>query len=102
MLIVGAGGHAKEILDILIEQENKDLICFYDNTSEAVDKVLKTFNVIHNDIGVMEFFKKDNSFSLGIGVPKTRQKLAEKIVRLGGELNLIRANSAIVSKYARI
>lgn len=102
MLILGAGGHAKEVLDILTEQSKFGLIRFFDDTQGAPEKINEKFDVIFDENGVVEFFKAENSFSLGVGDPALRYLLAERIIKLGGQYIPIIANSSTISKYSTI
>jgi sugar O-acyltransferase (sialic acid O-acetyltransferase NeuD family) len=102
MLIVGAGGHAKEVLDILLHNYNNAVINFFDDTENAPEKMQEQFNVIHNVEGVEEYFKSDNQFILGVGEPKLRQLFFEQFINLGGQCVNIISASSISSKYSSV
>lgn len=89
MIIVGAKGLAKEVLEIFAQRNQLERIYFFDNISEDVPPILfgrfpiirsldllkKTFDSIH-----------DNSFTLGLGNPSHRKRLSEMILSVGGKL----------------
>lgn len=98
MLIIGAKGFAKEILEILHQNGETENLCFYDDVSENVPKFLyQKFKVLINESQVKEYFQNtDKRFTLGIGNPILRFKLYEKFVELGG------IYSSTISKNAEI
>lgn len=100
MLIIGAGGHAKEVLDIVSEKVDKSRIYFYDDTNGAAKQVNDFFKVVHNEDGVVKLFNRDCSYYLGVGNPILRDKLSNKMQRLGGSLKQVFAKTAIISKYS--
>lgn len=101
MLILGAGGHAKEILDFLMGEFNE--ICFFDNiTKKKSDKLFGVYPIIHSFEDAKAVFKKDSRFIIGIGKPFDRSKLFEKFVNLGGTPYSAISKTAIISKYAEL
>lgn len=89
MLIVGAKGFSKEILDTLIknQEETKDLV-FYDDVNHydhpfMFDKypILNTFELAQKYLNQI-----DNKFTIGIGNPYLRKKIFDKFTLIGGEL----------------
>jgi len=47
MLIAGAGGHAKEIIEVLLQNGEDDIILF-DDVSPAKDKLFNRFKILHS------------------------------------------------------
>lgn len=91
MLIIGAKGFAKEILQVF-SQLNKltDLLFFDDVTEDLPDKLYDQFKILKDFDQVQYLFAKtDNNFVLGIGDPKIRFNLAQKFIKLGGKLNTL-------------
>jgi sugar O-acyltransferase (sialic acid O-acetyltransferase NeuD family) len=97
MLIVGAGGHAKEILGILDQSGIKEVV-FYDDTSGAdrAEPVFGKYRVLTDAAEAKSFFETDRSFALGVGNPSVRAEMTKKMTALGGELR------SVVSPFARI
>jgi sugar O-acyltransferase (sialic acid O-acetyltransferase NeuD family) len=89
MLIIGAKGFAKEVLEVLYKKNDKEKIAFYDDVSlDIKDNLYHKFPVLKNEELVKDFFKNvSNKFTLGIGNPTLRKKLAEKFFNLGGEFS---------------
>lgn len=97
MLIVGAKGLAKEVLEIFNQQNNLQDLTFFDDVSfDISDKLYEQFSVLKS-IKEIEFqFKLDNKYIIAIGNPILRYELYKKIESIGG--NLVSA----ISPYATI
>ncbi|HEY6142800.1 MAG TPA: NeuD/PglB/VioB family sugar acetyltransferase [Flavobacterium sp.] len=86
MLIVGAKGFAKEVLQVFIDNGFSGKIAFYDDVNDDISGLLfNEFPILKNEDEVIEFFKANgNEFTIGIGSPVLRNKLYKKIINLGG------------------
>lgn len=99
MVIAGAGGHALEIFDILVSQNQEDEIVFFDeiNTSrffEGKCSILKT------DEELKIHFLNDPRFILGTGNPKLRKRFYDRFYELGGKHCAVRGNGNVCSESA--
>ncbi len=98
MLILGAKGHASEILDVLHTQ-NSDL-CFFDNVSTDIgNRLFNKYPVFKTREEVLFRFKSDNRFALGVGNPKTRHFLAQMFREWGGELTSVISETALIGSF---
>ncbi len=90
MLIVGAKGFAKELLNILLQNGQKE-IAFFDNINNYSNWHFHGYPILKNEIEVKNWFyqTKSNSFCLGIGGPNNRQKLNDLITKWGGVLTTV-------------
>lgn len=88
MLIVGAKGFAKEVLEVCRQNDQLDDLVFYDDVSlDAADKLYDTFPILKSTEEAQNYFKTINTFfTIGIGKPLLREKLAKKFIQLGGKL----------------
>ena len=87
MLIFGAGGFAKEILETVYTVEFKNNIVFFDETKSFGEKLFDQFDILTTENEVKKYFKlHDNKFTIGIGNPILRFKTAKRFNLLGGEL----------------
>jgi sugar O-acyltransferase (sialic acid O-acetyltransferase NeuD family) len=87
MLIIGAKGLAKEVLEIFHQQNELVHLYFYDDVSTDVpDKLYGQFPVLRNMEQAIDLFKTDNRFTIGIGNPELRQKLYKQFAEAGGQL----------------
>jgi sugar O-acyltransferase (sialic acid O-acetyltransferase NeuD family) len=97
MLIVGAKGFAKELLEVLVQADPATEIYFFDNVSNDVPALLyQKYPVIRTTEELAIHFKKDPHFALGIGGTKTRKDLCELMMQHGGILK------TVISPFARI
>lgn len=98
MLIIGAKGFAKEVLEILHQNGETENLCFYDDVNDDLpEKLFGQFPVLRTIEEAKTYFTQtSNQFVLGIGNPFLRKKLCDKFESIGGEL------STVISKNAEI
>lgn len=100
MLIIGAGGHAKEILEVLTDNGEEKLFFYDDLQSNTALKVFNQFSVLKNQKEVSVYFKNiDRKFVLGLGGTKVRMLLADRLSAFGGELDSVISKRAHISNY---
>ena len=101
MLIVGAKGFAKEVLEILHQLNELEELVFYDDVNNDVpDKLFGQFLVIRTMQEASNYFKTvDNRFTIGIGNPVLRKKLCDKFIALGGEFSSTISPKAVIGHY---
>lgn len=98
MLIIGAKGFAKEVLEIFHQNNEVNDIAFYDDVSNDLpSKLYDQFPIITNEEEAVKFFQEtDNRFTIGIGNPVLRKKIATKFKVIGGILtSTISVNASI-------
>lgn len=87
MLIIGAKGFAKEVLEVFNQQQELTGIAFYDDVSADAPEVLYgQFPILKSITEAEQKFKQDPRFVLGVGTPELRRRLAGRMVQLGGQL----------------
>ncbi|MFI8380426.1 acetyltransferase [Leeuwenhoekiella sp. NPDC079379] len=98
MIIIGAGGFAVELLQVLQDLEEQEDIFFYDDiTPEVPNTLFGEFNVLKSEKQATELFATSSKrFVLGLGNPTYRELLARKLTTYGGKL------VSAVSPYASI
>ena len=97
MLIIGAKGFAKELLEVLIHIDPAHDITFFDNIStDLPDLLYKKYKVIRNIDKLPEHFANDPNFAPGIGGTHIRKQLCDIMTENGGVLK------KVISPYARI
>ena len=100
MLIIGAKGHASEILEILTLQNMLEDLFFFDNVNQnSFDLLYDKFKVVRTYEEASELFKTDNRFILGVGSPALRYRLSQKFIKLGGILTSIISPNANVGSW---
>jgi sugar O-acyltransferase (sialic acid O-acetyltransferase NeuD family) len=99
MVIIGAKGLAKEVLEIFAVRNELDNLFFFDNISNDIPKVLfGRFPVIRSFDELRKVFgqSRDFRFTLGLGNPKFRYSLKKAVEEIGGEL------TSAISSHAQI
>ena len=87
MLIIGAKGFAKEVLQVLYDSNEFSDVVFYDDVSPIVNDLLfGRFPILKNEADVKNYFSNTTKkFTIGIGKPQLRKILFEKFSNFGGE-----------------
>lgn len=99
MIIAGAGGHALDLLDILLSDgEIKDLYFFDEINSIAFFQ--GTYPILHNEIEVENIFQKDPRFILGTGNPQVRFQFYKRFLSLGGQLVTVKGKGTAYSNFS--
>lgn len=98
MLIVGAKGFSKEVLEVLYQLNDIDNLVFYDDVNNNVPpKLFDKFPVLKSISEASSYFKTiDPRFTIGIGNPVLRKTLYDKFLSLGGEF------TSTISPFAQI
>lgn len=104
MLIVGARGFAKEILEVLHQLKDLENLVFYDDVNiDIPDYLFGRFKVLKSETEAKLYFKTvDNRFTIGIGNPILRRKLFSKFSEIGGVLNSTISPLATIGHYGNI
>lgn len=96
MLVVGARGLAKEVLDMLLLNKQMNNLVFYDDVNlEDPDLLFGQFPILRSPDQAVEYFSStDKRFTLGVGFPHIRYKMYQKFLDMGAEpFTLISDNS---------
>ncbi|HLF51307.1 acetyltransferase [Flavobacterium sp.] len=101
MLIIGAKGFAKEVLEVFHQLNQLDNIAFYDDVNVDSEHFLYgLFPILKNENEVKDFFNKyGNDFTIGIGNPQLRYVLMKKFISIGGNMVSSISNKAIIGSY---
>ena len=94
MIVFGAKGFAKQLLPTLVDLKTDVVFLDQDRSISSLYK----FPIIHDIEEVDEYFQKDNQFTLGVGNPRLRRKLADILESRGGRLVGLRNQYSIVSE----
>lgn len=87
MIIIGAKGFAKEVLEILHQLNQLDEVVFYDDVNAAIpDFLYGQFKVLKSKAEAIQYIKNtDSRFTIGIGNPLLRKKIYDDFTAIGGE-----------------
>ena len=99
MLIIGAKGFAKELLQLLLDNGQAENFAFFDDVNVEMPEILfGKYPLLKNELQAKEYFNHiDNRFCLGLGSSHLRYKLAMKFGRWGGVWTSTISNQANVS-----
>lgn len=89
MIIIGAKGFAKEVLEVLHQLNQTDNVVFFDDVNtDAPEKLYGKFHCIKTETELLSFVEKtgDRRFTLGLGNPKHREFLSMKFKEIGLQL----------------
>ncbi len=91
MVIAGAKGFAKEVFELIYSTDKQAHLAFFDNVSDDLpDRLYERYAVLRTEEEARQWMMQhDNRFVLGIGNPKVRRLLAEKLRSNGGILTSI-------------
>ena len=101
MIIIGAGGHAKEIFDLLNTQQI-DNLNFFDNVSQARAELLFGRLILTSFDQAASQILNNPDFSLGIGNVFARLALYRKFLTLNGRPTSVIADNAVISPSAKL
>ncbi|CAM3671013.1 acetyltransferase [Flavobacterium chungbukense] len=101
MIIVGAKGFAKEVLQVVSELDQIENLSFYDNINDDVSgKLFNEFPIIKSIEEASNYFETiDNRFTIGIGNPNLRKKLYNDFTAIGGIFTSTVSKLAIIGTY---
>lgn len=99
MILVGAGGHARELLDVLIDNGCSEKILFFDNLSQT-NTVAKRYQALHTREEVLN--SGIDSFCVAVGKPHTRAELFALFMEFGLKPLKIISRKAFVSGSAQL
>lgn len=100
MLIVGAKGFAKEVLEVCRQNKELNNLVFYDDINDDIEDLLyNQFPVLKSLDNAKKYFDTiDKRFTIGIGSPVLRKKLYKQFKDIGGiYISTISQNSNIGS-----
>lgn len=99
VIIFGAGGHGRVVLDILIESK-ANVLGFIDDDKAKIGQKIRGFSVL----GDFSYLEKKNSviLALGIGNNVIREKIFKKAKNIGISLISAIHPKAVVSKDVKI
>lgn len=101
MLIIGAKGFAKELLEVCHQLGETDNLVFYDDISNDLpEKLYGKFDILRTEEAAKTYFKNiDKRFALGLGNPVLRKKMAEQFTKWGGELTSLISPKAHIGSF---
>ncbi|MGI4738385.1 MAG: acetyltransferase [Janthinobacterium lividum] len=100
MLIAGAQGFAKEVLEVIYQADSQVNLAFYDDVSpDAPAMLYGRYPVLRTLAAAAQWLTQDPRFALGTGRPHTRQLLAHKLRQAGGVLTSTLSPRATIGAF---
>jgi sugar O-acyltransferase (sialic acid O-acetyltransferase NeuD family) len=101
MLIIGAKGFAKEVLEVLYQNNTLENVVFFDNVNEDVfGKLYNEFTILKTYHEVETYFSETSKkFTIGIGNPLLRKKLHDIFLSLEGQYTSTISSKAHIGNY---
>jgi sugar O-acyltransferase (sialic acid O-acetyltransferase NeuD family) len=102
MLIAGAKGFAKQLLDVIYQLKLENETQLFDDL-DADLKQLYQFQILKSLPEATQFFERMGpEFALGIGKPSVRKLLTEKLTSAGGVLTSVISPLARIAPHAKV
>lgn len=101
MLIIGAKGYAKELLQHFHNKNQlKDLVFYDDVSNDLPNSLFNKFKVLRSIEEAKAFFETiSNKYVLGVGAPKTRFLLKNKMDKIGGTIEKVIVDNVEIGSY---
>lgn len=102
MVILGAGGHAKELLEVLIETVSQKEIAVFDNVTplEEISTIFNIFTLIRTEAELEIWFKtKQPHFVIGVGGIRAKIILWNLATKCGGIPQTFIAQNAAIGHF---
>lgn len=101
MLVIGAKGFAKEILQVLNKKNELENLTFFDDVNiEIGTNLFNRFPIIKSENEAKKYFELiDNRFTIGVGNPDLRKLFCDKFTQIGGILTSTIAIDAEIGTF---
>lgn len=96
MLIIGAKGFAKELVEVLFEKKLERLAFFDDISERSTALAFGKYPIIRDQNTLLEWFSKDSTFCLGLGNPQLRKKLYDYMIMNGGTVKSVVSSRSMI------
>ena len=98
MIIIGAKGFAKEVCEVLLQQNYSGQIAFFDNVStDLPEHLFERFPVIRNIEKVQSYMQlHGNGFVIGVGNPIVRFNMAKLLIVLLCSEEIMKLTNAVI------
>ena len=101
MIIAGAGGHAREILDLLVVKAGEAIFLF-DNVHAGAPDTINDHPLLRTAEEAKAQLQNDPRFIIGTGNPAVRKKLYELFSAWGGQPFTFSATTVLISEQQTI
>ena len=101
MIIIGAKGFAKELLEVCHQLGRTENLVFFDNVSNDLpEKLYGQFPILRTEDEIRTHFNThSNDFALGLGNPKLREQMCLLFESWGGKLRSVISPRASIGNF---
>jgi sugar O-acyltransferase (sialic acid O-acetyltransferase NeuD family) len=99
MVLIGAGGHAIEVIEVLSHLSSLNDLVVFDNAAPEKSLLKNLFPIISSWDELATHFNRDSEFIIAIGTPSSRKNLSKRCSQLGGNLTSIISHTSIVGEF---
>lgn len=99
MLIIGAGGLAKEVADIIVQTNITKNLYFFDDVNLEKNLFIENFQIFHTREEVLIYFQKCLKIVVGIGNPKLREKFYNEFSAMGAKFENVISKESYISEF---
>ena len=96
--IVGAGGHARVVVDAILQSGDANLIILDSKAETNIGPVLGRFEVMMLDVAELA----EKRCHVAIGSNEARKRICEELLRWSAPLFSVAHSSSVISKYGEI
>ena len=102
MTIIGAMGHARGLIQVLEENGFVDDVYLFDDVNSDLPDMIYGRHQVIRSLPQLEahFAQRGRDFVLGLGGPRRRRDMGERVRGIGGRLTTLIAKSAEVSPHS--
>ena len=105
LLVIGAGGHARSVIDIILQNGDYEIVGCIDNSYPEMKFLpgMSEIPVVGNDDKLQEFYDQGvNRIFVALGNNRLRAKLYKKAMAIGFEPATVVSRYAVISPRAKI
>lgn len=100
MIVLGAGGFAKQLVDVVVSHLlPREELFFFDDTASSRSLFLEKFKVVNLIDEASQLLNINSRFCLGLGGVSSRQTLTHKFEQMGGNIETIVSEDANISQF---
>lgn len=98
MIIAGAGGHARELIDLINPAADEGTYFLFDNVTGSLPNEIGGLAILRTEAEAQKILKEDPRFIIGTGIPSVRRKLHDLFTSWGGKVHTVISPHAFVSR----
>lgn len=103
MLIVGAGGAAKDLVAMLELEYGEPELIFYDDVNlDGPEKLFGKYQILRSKEAALDYFRTDPRFVVAVGLPPVRERMQRQFEGWGAVPTSVISSHSRIGNYNRI